>query len=413
MTSDDPAQATPRPPTRTSEASGRDTRGISTRSVHGGESRQKSEASLITPIFQTSTYIFEDTSEVIAYNAKELDRWEYGRYGNPTQRAAELKLAALENAEDGFLFPSGMNALTSTLLALVAAGDHVVLAEDCYKNTRRFCERVLRKFGVEMSFIRAGDHAGLRAALRPNTKAIVAESPTNPHLRIQDLPLLVDIARGAGAELILDSTLATPFNQRPFEFGVKYIVHSATKYLNGHQDLMAGALVGGRSEVDRVREFCKPIGGVPDPHQSWLLLRGLKTFALRMLQHNRNAQAIAEFLEEHPRVRKVWYPGLPSHPDHALARAQMDGFGGLVSFEVEGDGQQTLKFVDSLRLWLLGPSLGGVESLVSHPATVSYYDFSREERERLGIYDNLVRLAVGIEDSADLIADLDAGLRHV
>jgi len=411
MSSEDGAGSRDRRPPQSAAASR--SPGLSTLSVRSGEPKFKSEASLTTPIFQTSTYIFESSAEIRAFNAKELERWEYGRYGNPTQRAAELKVAALECADDALLFPSGMNALTSTLLALVRAGDHVILAEDCYKNTGRFCLNVLSKFSVELTAVRAGDTGALRDALRPNTRVIVAESPTNPHLRVQDLHELVALARDAGADLVLDSTLATPYNQRPFEFGVRYIVHSATKYLNGHQDLMAGALVGGSAEVDAVRTFCKPVGGVPDPHQSWLFLRGLKTFALRMRAHNENAQRIAEFLEQHPRVRRVWYPGLVSHPDHSLATRQMHGFGGLVSLEIEGDEQQTLKFVDALHLWLLGPSLGGVESLVSHPATVSYYDFSREERERLGIYDNLVRLAVGIEDSEDLVADLEQALGRI
>lgn len=384
--------------------------GLSTRSVRGGERRSNSESSLTTPIFQTSTYVFENTGEILAYNAKQVDRWEYGRYGNPTQRTAERKLAELELAEDALLFPSGMNAITCTLLALLRAGDHVVLAEDCYRNTRRFCDDVLRKFGVELSFVRAGDLGALESALRPETRVIVSESPTNPHLRIQDIPGLVSLAGSVGAEVVLDSTLATPYNQRPFELGVRYIVHSATKYLNGHQDLMCGALVGGADEVERVRTFCRPIGGVPDPHQSWLLLRGLKTFALRMARHNQNALEVAGFLERHPRVRRVWYPGLASHPDHAVAVQQMQGFGGIVSFEIEGDQAQTLKVLDALDLWLLGPSLGGVESLVSHPATVSYYDFTPEERQRLGIHDNLVRLAVGIEDARDLVADLEQAL---
>jgi cystathionine gamma-synthase len=230
---------------------------------------------------------------------------------------------------------------------------------------------------------------------------------------VSDVSALADIARSRSIDLVLDSTLATPYNQRPFEVGVRYIVHSVTKYINGHQDLMAGALVGGTDEVARVRTFCRPIGGVPDPHQSWLLLRGMKTFALRMRAHNENAMAIARFLEGHPRVRRVWYPGLSSHPDHAIAARQMRGFGGLVSFEVDGDWSQTLKFIDSLELWHLGPSLGGVESLASHPATVSYSDFTREERYRLGIYDNLIRLAVGIEDVLDLRQDLAQGLERI
>jgi cystathionine gamma-synthase len=387
--------------------------GPSTRAVRGGEDKFKSEDALTTPIFQTSTYIFRDSAEIQAYNAGELDRFEYGRYGNPTQRAAERKLAVLERAEDALLFPSGMNALGCTLLALLRAGDHAILTEDCYKNTRRFCEDVLRKFGVEFSFVRAGDPSELEAAVRPRTRVIVVESPTNPHLRVADLPRTLALARAAGAELVLDSTLATPYNQRPFEHGVRYIVHSVTKYLNGHQDLLAGALVGGATQVQAVRKFCRPIGGIADPHQSWLILRGLKTFALRMERHNRNAQAIAEFLEAHPRVQRVWYPGLRSHPDHAIAACQMEGFGGIVSFEVDGDLGLTLKFVDALDLWLLGPSMGGVESLASHPATVSYSDFSPQERARLGIHDNFIRLAVGIEDADDLIADLERALSCV
>jgi len=387
--------------------------GASTRSVHGGEAKFKSEDSLTTPIFQTSTYIFRSSAEIASYNAGHIERFEYGRYGNPTQQAAERKLAVLEGAEDALLFPSGMNALGCTLLALLRAGDHAVLAEDCYRNTRRFCMDVLGKFGVDFTFVRAGDLAELENALRPNTRVIVIESPTNPHLRVTDVPRAVEIARRAGAELVLDSTLATPYNQRPFELGVRFILHSVTKYLNGHQDVLAGALVGASDAVATVRKFCRPIGGIADPHQSWLILRGLKTFALRMEQHNRNAQAIAEFLEAHPRVQRVWYPGLRSHPDHEIAVRSLSGFGGLISFEVDGDLQQTLKFIDALELWMLGPSLGGVESLASHPATVSYSDLALEERTRLGIHDNLIRLAVGIEDVADLIADLEQALSCV
>ena len=387
--------------------------GISTRSVRDGEKRRKEEDALTTPIFQTSTYVFSNSAEIQAYNANETERWEYGRYGNPTQRAVELKLASLDGAEDALLFPSGMNAVACTLLAGLRAGDHVILTEDCYRNTRRFCENVLVRFGVALTFVRAGDYEGLESAIREETKLLIAESPTNPHLRVADVPRLVKLAEEREVELLLDSTLATPYNQRPAEYGVKLIVHSLTKYLNGHQDLLAGALVGSAEKVAAVRQFCRPIGGIADPHQSWLILRGLKTFAVRMERHNCNAQAVAEFLEGHSKVERVWYPGLASHPDHDVARQQMSGFGGLVSFEVRGDEAQTLRFADTLGLWLLGPSLGGVESLASHPSTVSYYDFTREERYRLGITDNLIRLAVGIEDVEDLIADLDQALAAV
>jgi cystathionine gamma-synthase len=390
-----------------------DLHGMSTRAVRDGERRHKDEDALTTPIFQTSTYVFESTAEIRAFNAGQSARWEYGRYGNPTQRAAEQKLASLEGQDDALLFPSGMNAIACTLLALLRSGDHAVLTEDCYRNSRRFCENVLSKFGVALDFVRAGDYAGLEARLRPETRVVIAESPTNPHLRVADLPRLVELCARPDVTLLLDSTLATPMNQRPGEFGVKLVAHSLTKYLNGHQDLMAGAVIGDAGLIDRIRTFCRPIGGVPDPHQSFLILRGLKTFAVRMERHNQNALAVARHLEGHPKVARVFYPGLASHPDHTIARHQMRGFGGLVSFELRGDEAQTLKFCDSLRLWLLGPSLGGVESLASHPATVSYYDWTREERYRLGITDNLIRLAVGIEDAADLIGDLDQALEAV
>ncbi len=390
-----------------------DQHGLSTRAVRDGERRHKDEDALGTPIFQTSTYVFESIAEIRAYNAGQAARWEYGRYGNPTQRAAEQKLASLEGMDDALLFPSGMNAIACTLLALLRGGDHAVLTEDCYRNSRRFCENVLTKFGVSLDFVRAGDYAGLQRSLRPETRVVIAESPSNPHLRVADLPRLVELCARRDVLLLLDSTLATPFNQRPAEFGVKLVAHSLTKYLNGHQDLMAGAVIGEAAMIERIRGFCRPIGGVADPHQSWLILRGLKTFAVRMERHNQNALAIAQHLERHPKVTRVWYPGLASHPDHAIARHQMRGYGGLVSFELEADEPQTWKFCDSLRLWLLGPSLGGVESLASHPATVSYSDWTREERYRLGITDNLIRLAVGIEDAADLIADLDQALEAV
>jgi cystathionine gamma-synthase len=375
-------------------------RGISTRSVRGGERRHKGEDALTTPIFQTATFTFEDSEEVRAYNAGEKQRYEYGRYGNPTVRACELKIASLEGAEDALLFPTGMSAIVNTMLAILRQGHHCILFEDCYRNTKKFCDRYLVKYGVEVSFVRAGDYAQLESEIRDSTRVIIGESPTNPHLRVSDLERLVEISKAHGVNLLLDSTLATPFNQTPADFGVKFVLHSATKYLNGHNDLLGGVLVGAAPQVDAVRTFCHTVGSAADPHQAWMILRGLKTFGLRMERHNHNAMAIAEWLEAHPKVEKVWYPGLASHPDHAVAREQMKGFGGLVSFQVRGDLNQTLRFVDSLGLWLLGPSMGGVESLASHPATVSYYELSRDERYRIGIFDNLIRLAVGIEDAA-------------
>jgi cystathionine gamma-synthase len=372
-------------------------KGVSTRSVRGGERRHKGEDALTTPIFQTATFTFEDSEEVRAYNAGEKQRYEYGRYGNPTLRACELKIASLEGAEDVLLFPTGMSAIVNTMLAILSSGHHTILFEDCYRNTKKFCQRHLVKYGVDVSFVRAGDYTQLEREIRDTTRVIIGESPTNPHLRVSDIPRLARIARERRVNLLLDSTLATPYNQNPFAHGVKMVLHSATKYLNGHNDLLGGVLVGAAPQVDAVRGFCHTVGSAPDPHQAWMILRGLKTFAVRMERHNQNGLAIAEWLEQHPKVERVWYPGLGSHPDHAVAKAQMRGFGGMVSFEVKGDEAQTLRFVDSLRLWLLGPSMGGVESLASHPATVSYYELSREERYRIGIFDNLIRLAAGVQ----------------
>jgi cystathionine gamma-synthase len=388
-------------------------RGISTRAVRGGERRHKGEDALTTPIFQTATFTFEDSEEVRAYNAGEKQRYEYGRYGNPTVRACELKVASLEGAEDALLFPTGMSAIVNTMLAILREGHHCILFEDCYRNTKKFCSQYLVKYGIDVSFVRAGDYDQLKSEIRDTTRVIIGESPTNPHLRVSDIPQMVKIAKDNGVNLLVDSTLATPYNQTPYDHGVKFVLHSATKYLNGHNDLLGGVLVGSAPQVDAVRTFCNTVGSAADPHQAWMILRGLKTFAVRMERHNANALAIAGWLERHPRVERVWYPGLESHPDHAVAKDQMRGFGGLVSFEVKGDEPETLRFVDALRLWLLGPSMGGVESLASHPATVSYYELSREERYRIGIYDNLVRLAVGIEDIEDLINDLDQALAKI
>lgn len=388
-------------------------RGISTRSVRGGERRHKGEDALTTPIFQTATFTFQDSEEVRAYNAGEKQRYEYGRYGNPTVRACELKIASLEGAEDALLFPTGMSAIVNTMLAILRAGHHCILFEDCYRNTKKFCDTYLVKYGVDVSFVRTGDYDQLEREIRDNTRVIIGESPTNPHLRVSDIPRLVEIAKANQANLLMDSTLATPYNQTPYTYGVKFILHSATKYLNGHNDLLGGVLVGAGPQVDAVRTFCHTVGSTADPHQAWMILRGLKTFAVRMERHNQNALAVAEWLERHPKVERVWYPGLESHPDHEVAKDQMRGFGGLVSFEIKGDETQTLRFIDALRLWLLGPSMGGVESLVSHPATVSYYELSHEERYRIGIYDNLIRLAVGIENIEDLIGDLEQGFASV
>jgi cystathionine gamma-synthase len=395
-----------------------DARGFSTQSVHAGENKHKPYHSLTTPIVQTAVYVFRDTADMVDYQAKLVDgleagREEYGRYGNPTQQAVERKLAALDGGEAALLFASGMCAITTTLLTLLSVGDHMVMTRDCYRRTRQFCQTFLKRLGIETTIVKDGDYPALEAAIRPNTRLIFAESPTNPYLRVLDLPRAVDIARRHNLRLIVDSTFATPCNQRPLEFGVDLVIHSATKYLSGHNDLLAGVVVGSRELIAPIRESRGIMGGIADPHNAYLLLRGLKTLALRVQKHNENGMRVATFLEKHPKVRRVFYPGLPSHPDHAIAREQMTGFGGVVSFEIEGDLERTSAFIDALRLPRIGPSLGGVESLVEQPALQSYFELTTEERLKVGISNELVRYALGIEDADDLIADLAQALEKI
>ena len=391
----------------------RETTCTATQAVHAGETRDNWGHTLTVPIAQTSTYAFKDSQAIEAFLADKASRLDYGRYGSPTQAIAERKLAELEGAESALLFSSGMCAVTTTLLGMLASGQHAVVVDDCYKKTVQFCTTVLQKFGVETTFVRAGDYAELEGALRENTRLIFSESPTNPHLNVIDLDRLVGIARPRGVKVVVDSTFATPYNQRPLAFGVDLVVHSATKYLGGHNDLLAGVVAGAEPLVSAVQDCRGILGGIIDPHCAYLLIRGLKTFPLRMAWQNETALALARFLEAHPKVRKVYYPGLESHPHHEVARAQMKGFGGVVSFDLDGDLRRTMAFLDCLRIPQIGASLGGTESLVLHPATLSFYDLSPEERLEMGIPDELVRYAVGVEDAEDLIADVAQALDAV
>jgi cystathionine gamma-synthase len=380
----------------------------STRAVHAGELQHNPHDAITTPIASTATYVFADTQALRDHFEGRSDREEYGRYGNPTVRAAERKLAALERAEDGAMFASGMAAATTTLLALLKAGDHVVMTSDCYRRTRQFIVTFLARFGITSTLVEPGELSALERALQPGkTKVILSESPTNPYLRVVDLPRLAEIKRRFGAaKLIIDSTFATPVNQRPLEQGADLVIHSATKYLGGHNDLMAGVVCGNHGLVGAIRDLRSVLGGVLDAHSAYLLLRGIKTLILRLERQNASALRLARWLEEQPAVERVFYPGLPSHPDHAVARAQMSGFGGVVSFLFRGDLQQTSTFIDACRIAQIAPSLGGVETLIEQPALMSFYELTTEQRAAIGIRENLVRMSVGIEDCADLIADL-------
>ena len=383
---------------------------MSTLAVHAGEPRYNEHSAITTPIVQTSTFIFRNTDEIKRLTTGAKDRFEYGRYGHPTQYAAEGKLAALEGAEDAVLFSSGMSALTTSLYALLCTGDHVIVTDDAYKRTLDFCKTCLPRFGIKCTVVKMGDYAAIKRAVTKKTRIFMSESPTNPYLNIMDLDRLMPIFAGSGVIVISDSTFATPYNQRPLEYGVDLVIHSATKYLGGHNDLLAGVVLGRKELTGPIREYLKITGGVIDPHSSYLLIRGLKTFDLRMERLNRSGQAVAEFLEAHPAVRRVYYPGLPSHPHHRIATEQMRGFGSVVTFEVKDDIPFVHRVLSKLKIISIGPSLGGAESLITHPASISYYNCTPAERHALGIKDGLIRLAVGIEDANDIIHDLDQAL---
>jgi cystathionine gamma-synthase len=384
--------------------------GFSTTAVHAGEIRYNEYGSITTPIVQTSTFIFKNIDEIKQLAQGVKDRFEYGRYGHPTQMAAERKLAALENAEDAVLFSTGMSAITTTLFALLKSGDHIILTDDAYKRTLDFALKCLERFNIDCTIVKMGDYDAIKKAITPNTKVFFSESPTNPYLNIMDLDKLMKIFKGTGILVISDSTFATPYNQKPLEHGVDLVIHSGTKYLGGHNDLLSGVLLGRKELTMPVREYLKITGGCIDPHSSYLLIRGLKTFELRMQRHNENGQKVAEFLEKHPKVKRVYYPGLKSHPHHDIAKKQMKGFGGVVTFEVKDDTKYVLDILSKLNVICIGPSLGGAESLITHPATVSYYKNTKEERLALGIKDGLIRLAVGIENAEDIIEDLKQAL---
>jgi cystathionine gamma-synthase len=391
----------------------------STDAVHAGDPRHKPYDAIPTPIAQTSTYSFESTAEIIALTEgthARVDREEYGRYGNPTCRAVELRMAALEGTEDAVLFGSGMAAVTTTILALVKQGQHVVFFKDCYRMTREFITGTLAGFGVSATLLDAGDVKGLATALRPETRLVISESPTNPYLSCIDLEALAAACKGRrGLKTLIDATFATPINCRPAELGIDIVVHSATKYIGGHNDVLAGVMCGSQGVCSLVRDLRGVLGTVCDPHAAFLVARGLKTLALRVERQNATALAIATRLEAHPAIARVFYPGLASHPDHAIAKAQMSGFGGVVSFIVKGRATATpleaaRRVVDKMKIARIGPSFGGVETLIEPPSIMSYYEMTSEERVAIGIDDGLVRLAVGIEDVADLVADLEQAL---
>ncbi|MBJ19046.1 MAG: aminotransferase class I/II-fold pyridoxal phosphate-dependent enzyme [bacterium] len=388
-------------------------RGSATSSVHAGELRQQEANAITTPIYQTSTFWFRNSKEVTDYQEGKSDREEYGRYGNPTWRAVERKLSALEGGEESILFASGMCAATTTFMALLPEGSHLIVTSDCYRRTRQFIEQYLSRMGVETTVIEPSNLEAFKAAIRPNTELFFTESPTNPYLRVIDVPAFAEVTRAADVKMIIDSTFATPVNHRALDDGADLVLHSATKYLGGHNDLLAGTLTGPRKLVEPVRKALGVLGGIMDSHAAWLLLRGIKTLDIRMERHNANGLALARYLEAHPKVSKVFYPGLPSHPDFEVTQRIMSGAGGVVTFEIDTDLEGAMRFIDSTTIPYQAPSLGGVESLVELPVTMSFWDKPKQERLALGITDSLVRYACGIENADDIIADIEQALAKV
>lgn len=380
---------------------------VATLAVRGGQPRQDAFDAVTTPIACTATYAFGSSHELEDHFEGRTHRHEYGRYGNPTVEAAERKLAILDAAEAACLFGSGMAAITTTLLALLQHGDHVVLSADGYRRTRGFVTQRLARFGITHTLVPPGDANALAGAVNEKTRIILTESPTNPYLRVVDLATLAEVKKKhPRVKILIDSTFATPVNQRPLLQGADLVIHSCTKYLGGHNDLLAGSVAGSDGLVSLVREARDVYGGVLDPHAAYLLVRGAKTLALRVERQNATGLAIARWLEAQPGVARVFYPGLPSHPDHEVAKRVQTGFGGVVSFVLDASLGTTARALDACRLATIAPSLGGVETLIEQPAIMSHYGLAPEERHALGIADGLVRLSVGIEDEADIRADL-------
>lgn len=386
--------------------------GRATRAVHSGESTHKALDSITDPIVLASTYTFVDSQSIIDYIEQGQSREEYGRYGNPNEAVVERKLAALEGGEEAIVYSSGMAALVGLVMTKLSGGDEIVFFDECYHRSREFCAKHLARFGVVTRQVEACNYEAMDAAINQNTKLLVSESPTNPHLSIVDLEKFAELGRRHGVETLIDATLATPYNVQPLDYGIDYVLHSATKYLGGHNDLLAGVISGSQKQLADVRNLRGIMGSINSAHNMYLLQRGLKTFTLRMQQHNTNGQAVAEFLEGHSRISKVYYPGLKSHPYHDLASRQMSGYGGLITFEVAGaNWRETADIVDAVKIPRIAPSLGGVESLIEQPMIMSYFELSADERKQFGIQDNMIRISVGIEDFSDIIHDLEQALQ--
>jgi len=375
--------------------------GFSTIAIHAGNEPDSATGAVSVPIYQTSTYAQEGLGKHKGF--------EYARTQNPTRLALEKNIAALEGAKFGFAFASGMSA-TDAVLKLVKAGDHVICGDNTYGGTYRLFSKILSNYGIEFDFVDTSDAAEIEKFFKPNTKMVFVETPTNPIMTVTDLRAVSEIAHAHGARVVCDNTFMSPYLQQPMNFGVDIVVHSTTKYLNGHSDSIGGfAALNDEEDADWIRFVQNSIGAILSPFDSFLVLRGTKTLAVRMEKHDENGRAVANFLAEHPKVQKVYYPGLVSHQQHELAKRQQKGFGGMVAFET-GSLENAKKVLESVKICTLAESLGGVESLISHPATMTHASVPTEKRQSLGITDGLVRVSVGIEDIEDILEDLDQAL---
>ena len=379
-----------------------DALGFATRAVHAGQSPDPVTGAIMTPVYLTSTYVQEWPDRHKGY--------DYARTVHPTRSALEKNLASLEGAKFGLCFSSGM-AATSTVIEALNPGDHVLCSNDLYGGTYRVFTKVFARYGMTFSFVDATDLAAVEAAFTPKTKLVWAESPSNPLLKISDIRALAKLAHAKGAKLVIDNTFASPALQRPLSLGADVVVHSTTKYLGGHSDVIGGAILTSDETLYKEYKFLQnAVGAVPGPLDCFLLLRGTKTLPLRIERHCQNAMVVAKHLLAHPEISKVHYPGLPTHAGHEIAKGQMSGFGGMISFELKGDLERAKRMISSCKIFSLAESLGGVESLIGHPASMTHGSIPREERLKAGLVDGLIRLSVGIEDAADLTADLDSAL---
>ena len=381
-----------------------------TKAVRGASDLEKKNGPMATPIYQTATFEVADNDEQL--RVTPTDHF-YTRYGNPTNTVAEQTIAQLEGVDAALTFASGMGAITTTIMALLQSGDHIVAQRDIYGGATKFFTQWLPKMGIETTLVDTTEYDQHARAIRPNTKLLYVESPTNPAVRVVDLKKIASLARQHNLLSMIDATFGTPINQRPSEFGIDLIMHSGTKYLAGHADLICGVVAGSSDLIDKIHSTRTTLGNCMDPHASWMLIRGLKTLAVRVARQNDNALRVAEFLSQHDKVGRVHYPFLNNHPQYAIAREQMSGGGGMISFEVEGTGDDARRLTESLRLFTLAPSLGGVESLVSIPVLTSHAMIDPEHRKKMGVTEQMVRLSVGIENVDDLIADLEHALETV